>query len=123
MPRPRSISGWSGLGFAYQSQKKTAEARDAFLHAIAADPASLLSRIQLLRLEISLRLWEPASKTAEALIRIDTAHRYPEAHLYHGIATYSLHNMDAAYASLTPKLSAWIRGIRCRRPSISWAPC
>jgi len=90
--------GWSGLGFAYQSQNKTSEARDAFQRAIGADPASLLSRIQLLRLEISLRLWEPASKTAEALIRMDTAHRYPESaslsrdrHLH--VATISMRRM------------------------------
>ncbi|HXA50661.1 MAG TPA: tetratricopeptide repeat protein, partial [Candidatus Acidoferrum sp.] len=92
---------WSGLGYALQSQQKPVEARDAYRRAIAADPASLLSRVQLARMEVAAKLWTEASATATALIAADREHRYPEAFLHHGLARYALKDHDGARTSLT----------------------
>ncbi|MCX6630650.1 MAG: hypothetical protein NTW28_23790, partial [Candidatus Solibacter sp.] len=91
---------WGALGYAYHNQNKAAEARDALQRAVAADPASLPARLQLLRLEMSSQLWADAAKTAGALIQADAGHRYPEANLQLAIARYQLHDLEAARTGL-----------------------
>ena len=97
---PRFALAWSGLGFALQSQQKPAEAREAYRRAIAADPASLLPRAQLLRMMVAGKLWAEASAGAAALIAADKEHRYPEAYYHHGMARYMLQDPEGARASL-----------------------
>ena len=98
---PEFALGWSGLGFVYQNLKKTAEARDAFQHAIKADPKALLARVQLARVEVAAKLWAEAAKTSEGLIEADKEHKYLEAYLEHGLACYMLRDFDRARASLS----------------------
>ena len=97
---PRFALGWSSLGAACANQKKTEDARTAYRRAIALDPASLRTRMQLLRVEMAARLWEDAERTAEALVKDDSAHEYPEAARDRGIASFMLDRMDDARHSL-----------------------
>ena len=97
---PGFALAWSGLGYALQSQQKPVDARDAYKRAVAADPKSLLSLVQLARLQVAGKLWTEASATAAALIAADHEHRYPEAYFQHGIARYMLKDPDAARVSL-----------------------
>jgi VWFA-related protein len=97
---PQFALGWSSLGAACANQKKTEDARAAYRRAVALDPASLRTRMQLLRVEMAGRLWDDAVRTAEALIQDDSAHEYPEATRDHGIASFMLDRTDAARRSL-----------------------
>jgi hypothetical protein len=83
---PVSAPAWDALGLVRQMQQKPA-AREAFVRAVAVDPAALLLRLHLARAEASSQLWPEAAKTAWALIENDAAPRYPEAYLLHGIAS------------------------------------
>jgi hypothetical protein len=94
-----ALRAWDALGIACQKQEKSTAARDAFQHAIAANPAALLSRVHLIRAEITLQLWPEAVKSAQALIDVDATHRYPEAYLLQGIAHQLSHDMEAARIS------------------------
>jgi VWFA-related protein len=93
---PNFALAWSGLGYALQSQQKTAEAREAYRKAIAVDPAALLPRVQLLRMEVAAKLWNEASASAAAVIAADKENRYPEVHFHHGMARYMLKDFDGA---------------------------
>jgi Tfp pilus assembly protein PilF len=97
---PNFSLAWSGLAYSLESQQKPAEAREAYRRAIAADPTSLLPRVQLARLEAAAKLWPEASATAESLIALDKEHRYPEAFLHHGLVRYMLKDPENARLSL-----------------------
>jgi VWFA-related protein len=89
---------WDALGLARQNQQK-ATAREAFLNAVATDPKALLSRLHLAYAEVESQLWPEAARSAESLLQADTARRYPEAYLLHGIARFNLRDRDAARSS------------------------
>lgn len=96
---PQFAAAWNAAGLAAAEQKKYPEARAALRRAFAAEPSSIPYRLQLLRVELTMKLWEDASQTAAAILKTDTAHRYPEAELNYGIARYMLNDNEAARAS------------------------
>jgi Ca-activated chloride channel family protein len=101
---PKFAAAWSALGLAYQYQHKVGDAIDAYQHAIEADPKLLLDYLRLTRLEIASQRWPEAIKTAAALIKADTNHRYMEAYLDEATARYSLHDLNGAEATLKQAL-------------------
>jgi len=103
---PNFALAWSGLGYALQSQQKPVEAREAYGRAIAADPASLLPRVQLVRMQVAAKLWTETSASAAALIKADKEHRYPEAHFHLGMARYMLQDYEGARAALEEGVKA-----------------
>ena len=78
---PQFAPAWTGIGMACHSQQNAAGARPAYQQAITADPAGLQPRLLLARLELGEQRWAETASAAEALIRIDTEHRYPEGWL------------------------------------------
>ena len=44
---PQSARAWNNLGFAYQQEERTDEARAAYEHALALDPEHIRARINL----------------------------------------------------------------------------
>jgi hypothetical protein len=97
---PQFAPAWTGIGMACHSQQNAAGARPAYQQAITADPAGLQPRLLLARLELGEQRWAETASAAEALIRIDTEHRYPEGWLLLGVARYQLKQLDAAQAAL-----------------------
>ena len=88
------------LGTACQYQQKVDEAREAYRHAIRADPSLLRAYLNLTRLEVRARNWDEALKDADALIKADKGHLYPEAYLDKVTALYALHDLSGAEAAL-----------------------
>lgn len=96
---PRFTQGWTTLAGVLLFERKQSDARDAYQHAITANPKFLPSYLMLSRLSAVARDWEATAKTAAAFITADTNHHYPEAFLYQAIARYQTGDIDGADAS------------------------
>ncbi len=97
---PKSAQAWHALGVVDQSLQKTAKARAAFEHAIAADPKMLPPYVLLARLCIKTKDWSCAAKTAEAMIKLDPKRLYPEIYLHQAVARYELKDLKGAQESV-----------------------
>jgi len=97
---PKFAVGWHALGVIEDRQLlKPAEARDAYEHAIEADPKMLPPYIALTRLCIKTKDWQCASKNADALIALDVKKTITEIYLHQAVARFGLKNLDGAAAS------------------------
>lgn len=96
---PKFAVGWHGLGVVLEKQDKPAEARDAYEHAIEADPKMLAPYVTLARLCIKTKDWQGAAKTADALIKADSKKTYAEIYLHQAVARYGLKDLDGATSS------------------------
>ena len=97
---PKFAGGWNALGLVYGTQQKDAESRDAFQHAIAADPKLLPAYVSLARVCIRTKDWDGAAKTAEALLKADSKHQFPEIYLHQAVARYQLKDLAGAETSV-----------------------
>jgi len=96
---PKFARGWHLLGAIYQNQQKAEDAMDAFRKAIAADPEELGPQVMLTRLAVQIKDWETALTASEGLIKADSRHRYPEAHIHNAVARYHRSDLDGAERS------------------------
>src|SRR5579871_4741931 len=96
---PKFAEGWNALGVVCENEKKPADARDAYRHAIEADPKLLGAYVPLARTDIQSKDWQDAAKTADELIKADTKGRFPEVYLYQAMARFELKDLDGAEAS------------------------
>jgi tetratricopeptide (TPR) repeat protein len=97
---PKFAQGWHIMGILFNQQRKPADARDAFEHAIAADPKYLPAYVSLARQCIRAKDWDGALKAADGEIKADTKHVYLEIYLHQAVARYQLKNLDGAIASV-----------------------
>jgi tetratricopeptide (TPR) repeat protein len=96
---PKFADGWHALGVVYDKLERPAEARDAYTHAIEADPKQLTSYVALTRLCIKTKDWQCALNNADSEIRLDTKHTYPEIYVHKAVAQYGLKDLASAEAS------------------------
>ena len=96
---PKFAVGWHALGVVQESQDKSAEARDAYQHAIDADPKMFAAYVTLTRASLKAKDWAGAAKAADALIKVDSKKTYPEIYLHQAVARYQLKDLDGAAAS------------------------
>jgi len=96
---PKFAQGWHALGVVDERLHKQQEARDAFTHAIEADPKLLPPYVTLARLCVKTKDWQCAAKTADSLIKVDTKHTYPEIYLHRAVARYELKDLAGAEES------------------------
>lgn len=96
---PKFAQGWHTMGILYQSIGKPAEAKDAWQHAVEADPKLLPAYVGLARMCIATKDWQGAIAAGDALIKVDTKRVYPEVYLHLAVAHYGLKELDAAMAS------------------------
>jgi tetratricopeptide (TPR) repeat protein len=96
---PKSAQLWHALGILDERLEKPAEARKAFERAIAGDPKLLTAYVTLTRLCLKTKDWQSASQTADALIKADTKHLYPEIYLHRAVSLYGLKDLANAEAS------------------------
>jgi Tfp pilus assembly protein PilF len=101
---PKAPQAWHALGVVDERLNKTAEARSAFEHAIAADPKRLPPYVTLTRLCIKTKDWNCAAKTADVLIKADSKHSYPEVYLHQAVARYELKDLNGAQESVQEAL-------------------
>ena len=97
---PKFAAGWHALGVVEERLHKQAEARDAYSHAIEADPKLLPPYVTLARLCIKTKDWQCTAKTADSLIKADTKRTYPEIYLHRAVAQYELKDLDGAEQSV-----------------------
>ncbi len=97
---PKFAIGWHALGVVEEKQlQKLSEARDAYEHAIQADPKMLAPYLALARLCIKTKDWQCAAKNVDALIKLDTKKTVTEVYLHQAVARYGLKDLDGAAAS------------------------
>ena len=97
---PKFAIGWHALGVIEEKQlQKLPEARDAYEHAIEADPKMLTPYLALARLCIKTKDWQCAAKNIDAVIKIDTKKTVTEVYLHQAVARYGLKDLDGAAAS------------------------
>jgi Flp pilus assembly protein TadD len=97
---PKAAQAWHGLGVVDERLNKPAEARAAYEHAIAADPKLLTPYVTLARLCIKTKDWGGAAKAADALLKADPKHSYPEIYLHQAVARYELKDLNGAEESV-----------------------
>jgi Tfp pilus assembly protein PilF len=96
---PKFADGWHAIGVVYDRRGKPAEARDAYTHAIEADPKLMPSYVTLTRLCIKTKDWKCAAQNADSLIKLDKKHVYLEMYLHLAVAQYGLNDLTSAEES------------------------
>jgi len=97
---PKAAQAWHALGVVDEKLNKPADARAAYEHAIESDPKLLTAYVTLTRLCIKTKDWNEAAKTADALIKADPKHSYPEIYLHQAVARYELKDLNGAEESV-----------------------
>jgi tetratricopeptide (TPR) repeat protein len=95
---PKSAQLWHALGIVDEKLQKPADARKAYERAIAVDSKFLPAYVTLARVCVKTKDWQTASQTADALIKADTKHLYPEIYLHRAVALYGLKDLAGAEA-------------------------
>jgi Tfp pilus assembly protein PilF len=101
---PKFAQGWHALGVVNDNLAMEAEARDAFTHAIDADPKIMPSYVMLARICIKMKDWQCALQTSDSLLKIDIKHVYPEVYVHRAVAQYQLHDLPGAQMSIEEAL-------------------
>ena len=104
MAAPKFARGWHTLGIAYEVLQMPAEAKDAYTHAIQADPKMVPSYVTLSRMDVLVKDWQGAETAAQGAIRLDPKHMFPEVFLHQAVARYELKDYAGAEASVREAL-------------------
>lgn len=105
---PKFAIGWHALGVVDEKLEKLTDARDAYQHAIDADPKMFAAYITLARLSIKMKNWDGAAKTADSLIKVDSKKSFPEIYLHQAVARYAAKDLDGAATSAQEAMKARI---------------
>ncbi len=103
---PQFAAGWNALGLAYTNQLKLKEARDAFQHAVDADPKMQDAYLLLVRVSIELKDWDGVVKIANQLIKQDPKLRFPEIYTHLAVAQFQLKDVEGAEKSVNESIRA-----------------
>jgi Flp pilus assembly protein TadD len=101
---PKFARGWHTLGIVYETLQMPADARDAYTHAIQADPKMVASYVTLSRVDVLLHDWQGAEAAAQGAIKLDTRRTFPEVWLHQAVARYELKDFAGAEASVREAL-------------------
>jgi tetratricopeptide (TPR) repeat protein len=93
---PKFAQGWHTLGIVYSTNQKAAEAKDAWQHAIEADPKLLQPYVALARLCARIKDWQCAATAADGLLKVDKKKEFPEIYIHQAIARYAMKDLAGA---------------------------
>lgn len=96
---PRFAVGWHALGVVQENQQHFAEARDAYQHAIQADPKMFAAYVTLARVSLKAKDWMGAAKAADDLMKVDNKKTFAEIYLHQAVARYQMKDLDGAATS------------------------
>jgi Tfp pilus assembly protein PilF len=96
---PKFVQGWSVLGQIEEKQDHFPAAKDAYQHAIEADPKGLAPYLGITRVCIKAKDWDGAAMAADAMIKADTKKTFPDIYVHQAVAKYWLKDLDGAKAS------------------------
>ena len=97
---PKFAQAWHALGNVDDNLEMQAEAKDAFSHAIEADPKMMPSYVMLARVCIKTKDWQCTLKASDGLLKVDLKHAYPEIYIHRAVAQYQLKDLTAALANI-----------------------
>lgn len=106
---PKYADAWLELGKTHMARKQIDAARDAFQHAIDADPQYVYPYEQLYLVSFEQAKWPELAQLTEKLLRMNP-YEFPGAYYFHGVAQYAMKNWDAAETSLVKAIEADTRG-------------
>ena len=95
---PEYASAWFILGQVYESQKKPAEARDAYGKALAADDKYVNPYLRIALMDAQEQKWGEVRTTTNRVLKLNPYH-FPDAYFYNSIANLNLNNLSAAEKS------------------------
>jgi tetratricopeptide (TPR) repeat protein len=95
---PEYADAWNTLGGVLQSEHKNAEARKAYMAAIANDARFLPPYLSLARLAATEQNWQEAADVSASLLKLSPS-AYPQGYYYNAVAQYNLANYDKALES------------------------
>ena len=98
--QPKFAEGWHALGVVDERLQKRDDARQAYEHAIEANPKLLVPYVTLARLCVKSKDWECTLKAADSLMKVDTRKLYPEIHLHRAVALYYTKDLNGAESSV-----------------------
>jgi cytochrome c-type biogenesis protein CcmH/NrfG len=97
---PKFAEGWHALGVVDERLQKQADARQAYEHAIDANPKLLVPYVTLARLCLKTKDWDCTIKTADSLNKADAKKLYPEIYLHRAVAQYQTKDLAGAESSV-----------------------
>jgi predicted Zn-dependent protease len=96
---PKFADGWNNLGSVYERQRMLMDAKDAFQHAIEANPKAPAPYLRLARVANKLGDWDTAAKSEDSLLTIDKRF-YPEIYLHQAITRFEKKDLAGAEESI-----------------------
>jgi len=93
---PDYAAAWQQLGDVLLFENRNADARQAYLAAIAHDSAYAAPHLSLARLSSAEKNWQDALDESDALLKLDSASS--RAYYYKAVAQYNLTDYDKAFA-------------------------
>jgi cytochrome c-type biogenesis protein CcmH/NrfG len=96
---PKFAQGWHTLAIVYSTDQKGKEAKDAWEHAIAADPKLLQPYVALARLCVRTKDWQCTLTAADGLLKVDKKQTFPEIYIHQAVALYSTKDLAGAQAA------------------------
>jgi tetratricopeptide (TPR) repeat protein len=97
---PQFAKGWNALGLAYEQVNKYPEAKDAYEHAMAADPKTLAPFVNVEAIYIRSKDWQTALKNANTVISQDSKKMFPVMYMQLAIAQFRTGDLEGAKASV-----------------------
>jgi tetratricopeptide (TPR) repeat protein len=88
--------GFHTLGIITEHQGMLMEAKDAYEHAIAADPKMLPPYATLAKLCVKLKDWKCAASNADAVEKADSKHLFPQVYLHQAAALLEMNDLAGA---------------------------
>ena len=95
---PRYAAAWYDLGRVYEQRDHSAEAREAYNKAIAADSKFVNPYERLYLLAVRDQKWEEVATLSDREMRLNP-YDFPGASYYNAVANYQLEKFDAAEKS------------------------
>jgi tetratricopeptide repeat protein len=95
---PNYATAWYELGRVQVENEESAQARQSFAHAMAADAKFISPYPPLAELEAKAKKWDELAETTSKLLKLDAVD-YPMAYLYNATANLNLGQLDAAEKS------------------------
>jgi tetratricopeptide (TPR) repeat protein len=96
---PKFAQGWHTLGIVASTNQKRTEAKDAWEHAIEADPKLLQPYLALARLCVRTKEWQCIGTAADGLLKVDTKKTFPEIYLHQAVARYMTKDLAGAQSA------------------------
>jgi superkiller protein 3 len=95
---PEYAAAWFELGRAFEFQNNTAQAREAYGKALAADPKFINPYLQLAGIAARERNWQEVVEVTDRILQLNPFD-FPGAYFYNAVANFNLRKLDAAEKS------------------------